>query len=131
MTTASELIIDALTDINAYSPGQPLQPQNSAVALRKLNDLLDSLSTDKDYVYTTTENILSNGWNPGQYKYSVGNYEAGTFSGTLLGGSAVISGVTVPSTLVVGGTITDTQNSIPANTTVLTIGTNTLTLSAN
>ena len=53
MTTANEILLDALVDINALAPGQPLPATNAAVALRKLNDLIDSLSTDEDFVYTT------------------------------------------------------------------------------
>jgi len=131
MTTANEILIDALVDINALAPGQPLPATNAAVALRKLNDLIDSLSLDQDFIYTTVENIFP--WTPNQFKYTVGNPVGGTFSGTLVSGSPVISNVTVPSTLIVGGTITDIQAAIPANTTVLSInsGAGTVTLSAN
>lgn len=130
MTTANELITDALYDINALSPGQVLAANNAANALRKLNDLLDSLSADQDFIYTTVENILA--WTPGTYKYSVGNPVGGTFSGTLVGGNAVISGVTVPSNLVVGGDLTDTQAGVPVGATVLSFnaGANTVTMSA-
>jgi hypothetical protein len=132
VTTASEIITDALIDINALAPGQPLNPNNGAVALRKLNDLMDSLSVDKDFVYVQTENVFT-GWTPGQYKYSVGNPVGGTFNGTLVGGSPTISGVTVPSGLVVGGTITDIQASVPAGTTILSFnaGAGTVTMSQN
>lgn len=130
MTTANELITDALYDINVMSPGQPLAPNNAANALRKLNDLLDSLSADQDFIYTTTENILA--WTPGTYKYTIGNPIGGTFTGTLVGGNAVISGVTVPSTLVVGGDLSDTQAGVPAGATVLSFnaGAGTVTMSA-
>ena len=132
MTTASEIITDALIDINALSIGQALPAPNGAIALRKLNDLLDSLSTDKDFVYTQNENIFT-GWTAGQYKYTIGNPVGGSFTGTLVGGSPTISNVTIPSTLVVGGTITDIQAAIPAGTTVLSFDTvaGTITLSAN
>ena len=129
MTTANEIILDALIDINALSPGQPLPGNNAAVALRKVNDLLDSLSTDQDFVYTTIENIFF--LTPNQFKYTVGNPVGGTFSGTLVSGSPTISNVTIPSALILGGTITDVQTAVPPNTTVLAIGTNTVTLSAN
>ena len=131
MTTAAEILTDALIDINALAPGQPLPANNGAVALRKLNDLLDSLSTDKDFIYTTTENIFT-GWIPGTYKYSVGNPVGGTFSGTLIAGSAIISNVTVPTALAVNGDLTDNQGSI-SGATVLSfdpIG-GTVTMSAN
>lgn len=131
MTTATEFITDALVDINALSPGQVLPPNNAAVALRKLNDLLDSLSTDKGYVYTTVENIFS--WTPTQFKYTVGNPVGGTFNGTLVSGNPTISGVTVPSTLVVGGDLTDTQSQVPTGATVLAFNSvaQTVTMSAN
>lgn len=129
MTTANEILLDALVDINALAPGQALPATNAAVSLRKLNDLIDSLSTDQDFVYTTVENIFS--WTPGKFKYSVGNPVGGTFSGTLVSGSPTISNVTIPSGLIVGGTVTDVQTAVPANTTILAIGTNTVTLSAN
>lgn len=129
MTTANEILLDALVDINALAPGQPLPASNAAVALRKLNDLIDSLSTDEDFVYTTVENIFS--WTPGQFKYTVGNPIGGSFSGTLVSGSPTISNVTIPTGLIVGGTVTDIQTAVPANTTILAIGTNTVTLSAN
>jgi hypothetical protein len=105
VTTASEILLDALVDINALAPGQNLPANNAAVALRKLNDLIDSLSTDEDFVYCTVENIFS--WTPGQFKYTVGNPIGGTFAGLVTSGIAAIVGVTLPSTLVVGATITD------------------------
>ena len=131
MTTGTEFITDALIDINALSPGQVLPPNNAAVALRKFNDLLDSVSADKGYVYTSVENIFN--WTPGQFKYSVGNPVGGTFSGTLVSGSPTISGVTVPSALVVNGDLTDTQGQIPTGTTVLAFNAiaQTVTMSAN
>lgn len=131
MTTATEFITDALIDINALASGQVLPPNNAAVALRKFNDMLDSLSTDKGYVFCTVENIFA--WTPGQFKYSVGNPVAGTFSGTLVAGSPTINGVTVPSTLVIGGDLSDTQAQVPAGTTVLgfNAGAQTVTMSAN
>lgn len=130
MTTATELITDALIDLNALAPGQVLAANNAAPALRRLNDLLDSLSLDKGYVYTTVENIFP--WTPGQFKYTVGNPIGGTFSGTLVNGNPVISGVTVPSTLVVGGDLSDTQSQVPVGATVLAFNSvaQTVTMSA-
>lgn len=127
MTTAIEILTDALIDINALAPGQPFAANNAAVALRKLNDLLDSLSTDKDFIYTIVENISDGsvsgwmGWNPGQYKYTVGNPIGGTFSGTLAAGNNVISGVTVPSSLILNGTLTDVQAALPPGTLITAI----------
>jgi len=129
MSTAMEIVTDALVDIQALAPGQPLPATNATTALRRLNDLMDSLSQDQDFIFTTTENVLY--WVVGQNQYTIGNPVGGTFSGTLTIGSPTISGVTVPSTLIVGGTLTDVQAAVPSGTTVLSIGTNTVTMSAN
>lgn len=137
MTTANEILVDSLIDINALSPGQPLSATNAAPALRKLNDLIDSLSVDKDFIYTVVENIgqtiATPGWTPGKFKYTIGNPVGGTFSGTLTSGLPTITGVTVPSTLIAGGDLTDVQALIPAGTTVLSFnaGAGTVTMSAN
>ena len=132
MTTASEIITDSLIDINALAPGQPLPANNGAVALRRLNDLLDSLSTDEDFIYTEVENIFT-GWTAGQYKYTIGNPVGGAFTGTLIINTATISGVTVPSNLVAGGDVTDIQGALPAGTTILSwnAGAGTITVSQN
>ena len=131
MTTASEILVDALIDINALAPGQPLPANNAAVALRKLNDLVDSLSTDEGFIYTTVENIFP--WVPGTFKYTVGNPVGGTFNGTLVGGSPTISGVTVPTALIANGDLTDMNGAVPAGTTVLSFNAvaQTVTMSAN
>lgn len=131
MTTASEIITDGLIDINALAPGQNLAPNNAAVALRKLNDLIESLSTDQEFIYSTAENIF--GWTPGQYKYTIGNPIGGTFTGTLVSGSPTISNVTVPANLIANGDVTDNQAAVPAGTTILSFnaGAGTVTMSAN
>jgi len=131
LTTASEILVDALIDINALAPGQPLPANNAAVALRKLNDLVDSLSTDEGFIYTTVENIFP--WVPGTFKYTVGNPVGGTFNGTLVGGSPTISGVTVPTALIANGDLTDMNGAVPAGTTVLSFNAvaQTVTMSAN
>lgn len=117
-TTASDLITGALLNINAYAPGQPISAQIASTVMQILNDLLDSLSNDQAYIYTQQENILA--WNPGQFQYSIGNpVSSTTFSGYLTLNSPVITGVTVPSNLTVGGTLTDVQAGIPSGATVL------------
>jgi len=56
--------VDALVDINALAPGSGITGRPMPLLpLRKLNDLIDSLSTDKDFVYTTVENIFA--WTAG------------------------------------------------------------------
>ena len=130
-TSAFDLIVGALRNINALEAGETPNPSDSADALQVMNDLLESWSTDKLMVVASLESILS--WTPGKYQYSVGNPTGGTFSGTLILGSPTVSGVTVPSNLIAGGTVTDTQGSLPANTTVLSFnaGAGTVTLSRN
>jgi hypothetical protein len=127
--TALDLITGAMRNIGVLEAGETPSSQDSSDALQVLNDLLESWSLDHLYVYASVENILT--YTAGQYQYSVGNYVAGTFTGTLVAGSATVSGVTVPSNLVVGGTITDVQGSIPDGTTITVIGATTLTMSAN
>ena len=130
-TTALDLITGALRNINALEAGETPNATDSADALQILNDLMESWSQDGLTLYGSIENVLT--LTPGKYQYTIGNYTGGTFTGTLLHGTPTISGVTVPSGLVVGGTITDIQGSIPANTTVLSFnsGAGTITLSAN
>ena len=128
-TTAQDLITDALRDIGVLSDGEVPSANEATDSLRRLNDLLDSWSTDHITVFSQTENILT--FTAGQYQYSIGNYTAGTFTGNLTASSNVISSVTVPAGLTVGGTVTDTQSFLPAGTTITAIGTNTVTLSNN
>lgn len=130
-TTALDLVVGALRSINALEAGETPNPNDSSDALQVLNDLLESWSTDKLYIYAGIENILA--WTAGIYQYTVGNPVVGTFTGTLVGGNPTISGVTVPSTLAIGGTITDLNAQVPAGTTVLSFnaGALTVTMSKN
>ena len=128
MTTAQDIVTGALRFINVYSPGESLDASDSADALQTLNDLLESLSTDAAAVFASTENVFT--FTPGQYQYTIGNYDAGTFAGTVTNGSAVITGATVPANMVAGGDLTGTG--IPAGTTILSFnsGAGTVTMSA-
>src|ERR1700752_471857 len=128
-TTALDIIQGALLNINSYSPGETLAPADATTGLNVLNDLLDSLSTDKCFVYTQVETIVP--WVPGQFQYSVGNYAGGTFTGTLTSGSPTITGTTTPSNLIALGDITDLQNLVPSGATILSSTSTTVTLSAN
>lgn len=119
-TTASDLITGAMRSINALEAGETPNPNDSSDALQVLNDLLDTWSADKLFVFSSNENLLT--LVPGQYQYTVGNPVGGTFSGTLVGGNATISGVTIPANLAAGGTITDTNAQVPPNTTVVSFG---------
>lgn len=144
-TTALDLVKGALRKINSYQSGEPLQAPDEQDCIDTLNDLLDSLSTDKQFVFGSQENILS--WTAQQRLYKIGNpinslLGLPPFAGTLTAGSNVITGVTnLPPQLVAGQTaayqvgsgsiLTDVQGLISANTTVTAIGTNTVTMSAN
>ena len=131
-TSAQDIIQGAALNINAFAPGQPMSSTIASTCMQILNDLLDSLSTDQAFVYVQNENIVQ--WTPGQYQYTIGNPVGGTFLGftsTLSGMTNLIVGVTNLATLgptftygynaadsYVGGTLTDNNSAIPANTTI-------------
>lgn len=127
--TANDLILGALKVINSYAPGESLDDADAQDALQALNLLLESWSTSEASVFKSVENILY--FNPGQYVYSVGNYDAGQFAGTTSLGLAVISGVDVPSDMVVGGDLSGMG--IPEGTTIVSFNsfTNTVVMSQN
>jgi hypothetical protein len=129
VTTANDLITGALRFINQYAPGESLSSSDAQDALDTLNDLLESWSTDQASVYASVENVLT--YTAGQYQYTVGNYDAGQFAGTVTSGSATITSATVPSDMVAGGDLTGTG--IPDGTTIVSFdsGANTVTMSAN
>lgn len=133
-TTAEDIIKGALRRINSYQSGEQIASPDQNDCLETLNDLLDSWSTDQDQVFGSNEFVLQ--WVVNKMQYKVGNPTCTSlgfnpFSGTVTGGSAVITGVTVPSNLVVGATLTDFASVIPSGTTVSALGTNTVTMSAN
>lgn len=127
--TVNNLIQGALKRINSYSPGQRLNGVDVADVLETLNDMLDSWSLDKLMVFSSNENILS--WVGGKNEYSVGVTVGGIFTGQLQQGSEVITNVTVPGGVIVGSGVVDALNYLPSGTTVTSIGTNSLQLSAN
>lgn len=129
MTTANDLIIGALRFINSYAPGESLDSADAEDALETLNDLLESWSTDQASVYASVENILA--FTPGQYQYTIGNYDAGEFAGTVTNGSPTITGVIVPSDMVANGDLSGAG--IPAGTSILSFnaGLGTVTMSQN
>lgn len=126
--TANDLITGALRFINQYSPGESLSSSDADDALETLNDLLDSFSTNQLSIYASNENVFN--YTPGQYEYTIGNYDAGEFAGTVTSGSAVITSATVPSDLEVGSDLSGTG--IADGTTVVSFdsGLNTVTMSA-
>ncbi len=127
--TANDLILGALRFINSYAPGESLDAADAEDALSTLNDLLDSWSTDEASIYASNENILT--FVANQYRYTIGNYDAGTFAGQVTNTSPTITSAIVPSDMVVGGDLTGTG--IPDGTTVLSFdaGAGTVTMSAN
>lgn len=129
MTTASQLIIGALLNINVYAPGETLRAAEASTGLDVLNEMLDSWDNDRGQVYCTNENVFT--FVPGQYQYTVGNYDAGQFAGTVTNGSPTITGVSVPSDMIANGDLTGTG--IPTGTTILATnpGLGTITMSAN
>jgi hypothetical protein len=144
-TTALGIIKGALRKINSYQSGEQLADYDETDCLETLNDLLDSLSTDKEFIFGSQENILS--WTAQQRLYKVGNptnelLGLPPFTGTLTSGSPTITGITnFPPQLVAGqnpayqvasgSILSDTQGLIPANATVLSFTSNTITMSAN
>ena len=133
-----DLITGALRNLGVQAAGEPVDATDAGDALQVLNDLLESLSTDKDFVFTS--NLNSVAWTPGQYSYQIGNPVQGTFNGTVTAGSPFITGVTANLTLTtginssgvtVGGTLTDLDGAIPAGTYIIpgSASTGTITMS--
>lgn len=129
LITANDVILGALRFINVYAPGEPLDSSDATDALETLNNLLDSMSTSKQAVFASNENTFT--YTPGQYQYTIGNYEGGTFAGTVTSGSPTITGASIPSDLIVNADVTG--SGIPAGTTVTAIdtGLGTVTMSQN
>jgi hypothetical protein len=128
-TTANDLILGALKFINVYAPGESLDSADADDAMTTLNDLLESWSTTPGAVFKSVENILT--FSPGQYQYTVGNYDAGQFAGTVTSASPTITSVIVPDDMVEGGDLTGTG--IPDGTTIVSFdsGAGTITMSQN
>jgi len=137
----------ALRRIQAYQAGENVQTPDATDCLDTLNDLLDSLSIDKEWTFGSNENVLA--WTAGQTQYTVGNpictlLGGVAFVGTVTSGSPTITGVTsIPTNLVAGASpayqigsgsiLTDNLGYIPASTTVTAFnaGAQTVTMSAN
>lgn len=134
--TTLDLIKSSLRGINSFQSGEQIAQQDVQDCLDCLWGLLDSLSTQKQYIYGSQEFILQ--WIANQIQYKVGNplcTDIGEppFTGTVTATSAVITGVTqIPSDLAVGATLSDIYGGsvVPKNATVIAIGTNTVTMSA-
>lgn len=129
IVTANDLILGALKKINVYSPGESLSSADADDALATLNDMLDSWSTDDSSVYCTQESVLQ--FVANQYQYTIGNpLSDNYFTGTLFAGSAVISSVSVPSDMIVGGDLSVDGVGLPVGATIVAIGVNSVTMSA-
>jgi hypothetical protein len=136
-TTALDLIVGAMRNINALEAGETPDPQESADFLIVMNDMLESWSTEKLFVFSSSEQLFI--FVPGQYQYTIGNPLVGTINGTVTGSSNLITGVTVPPGLVQGSMLTDAaqyggQGVLPTGTQavqVTNIAGTTLTLNQN
>lgn len=131
--TALDLIKGALRKINSYQSGETIAQADAQDSLDTLNDLLDSYSNDHCIIFGTNEYILQ--WQAGKNQYTVGNPTCVSigeqpFIGTLTQGSQIITNVTsIPTDLKSGATLADLAGVIPPNTTVLAVGTNSVTMS--
>lgn len=130
-STGLDIITGAMRSIGVLEAGETPNAQDAADALQVLNDMMESWSLDHLIIYASVENLLS--FTAGQYQYTVGNYSAGSFIGTLTSGSPTITGVTVPANIAALGDLTDTSVAIPTGTTVISFnsGAGTVTMSAN
>jgi hypothetical protein len=133
VTTALNLIQGALRKINSYQSGEPIAAPDTTDCLDTLNDLLDSLSTDKQYIFGSNENILF--WTAQKRLYSVGNptctlLGSQPFTGTI---GASFNGQTATSVLTVNSITSGVFNvgdqilgaGLPANTKITSFGTGT------
>ena len=80
MTTASDLIKAALRRINSYQSGEALAQVDAQDCLDALNDLLDSWSTDKMFIFGSNEWTLY--WQAQKRVYTVGNPTNAQLSGS-------------------------------------------------
>jgi hypothetical protein len=119
--TVLDIIQGALLNLNSYTPGEPLDPYVTNVGLQLLNDLFDSYSTDRDFVWSQNETLFT--WQPLKYQYSVGNYTSPTtFTGSVTQGTNAIFGAQFPTGVAVGTVISDTSGVLPAGTTITQLG---------
>lgn len=72
MATATELITDALEEINAIQPGETPAPEDSAVGLRKLRQLIDLWATQRLTITTVTGTTWTISANDGEYTVGTG-----------------------------------------------------------
>lgn len=103
--TALDLITGALRNINVLEAGESPDAATSQDSLQILNDMLESWTIEKLFVFSSTEQTFH--FNPGQYQYTLGNPLVGTFSATVTGGSNQITSTSIPANLTVGSMLID------------------------
>lgn len=108
MSTPTDIISKALSDIGALSPGEPIDPALGNDAFDTLNDMLDQWSNQRMMVPYITEIIhtLTNG----VYQYTIG--PTGTINGSAV---ATFAGTVMTVTGVSSGAITIGQTIAGAN----------------
>lgn len=135
-STPLDLITGALRKLNVQEAGEPINANDSADALQTLNDMLESMSLDKLFIYSPMLSTVA--WTPGKFQYQIGNPVAGTFGAVAISGSnqlLITSGLPTltfglnSAGATVGGTLTDSASVIPAGTTIVSLVSNTLTMS--
>jgi len=135
MATANDVVTAALRRINAYSAGQPLDPNDASDALSMLNDMIESWSLEHLMIFNSIEQVVT--WTAGPYQYTGGNPPLGTAGATfvtsLSNGSPTftVAGISSLQNFVVGAVLQDRAGAIPAGTTVADISGTTVTMSAN
>ena len=80
MTTALDIIKASLRRINSYQSGEPVAQIDAQDCLDTLNDLLDSWSTDKLYIFGSNEWVLN--WTAQKRVYTRGNPTNAQLSGS-------------------------------------------------
>ena len=70
MTTAQDIIQDALEMIGIYAPGETMSGADSSRGLTVLNDMIDSWSNESLACYAINEN--SHTLTPNQFQYTIG-----------------------------------------------------------
>lgn len=119
-STATDIIKAALRRITSYQSGETIAAPDVNDCLETYNDLIASFSTDDNLIPGVVEYVTN--WVAGKNTYNVGNplcTELGfqPFTATLNGTNQMTVIGTVPTNLVVGATLTDSQGVIPSGVT--------------
>lgn len=73
MTTATEIIVDAYERLNRLSPGEQLSADDAAFGLRRLNSLVDELSTQNLFLYRS---VITSAAQTGDIVLGLGDWAA-------------------------------------------------------